>query len=136
MSKYEQYKLDTKRFIIWLAVTARAFGHNIRDPAAVPRDVSKNQPSIRLKCNARVKARKEAANAPAASIATLSASKTKYPMSTERILELAEYIGNQKMMATMPKFIWFSYRRAIRTRETFAARYASDGTQLPCTNCM
>jgi hypothetical protein len=35
MSKYEQYKLDTNRFILWLVVIARAYGHTIRDPAAV-----------------------------------------------------------------------------------------------------
>jgi hypothetical protein len=91
MSKYEQYKLDTNRFILWLVVTARAYGHTIRDPAAVLLGAARHQPSKRLKG----KARKEGANVPAPSIAALSASKTKYSITTEKILELAEYIGNR-----------------------------------------
>ena len=42
MNKYEQYKLDTKRFIIWLAVTARATleGHLGEIPATLMTEVT------------------------------------------------------------------------------------------------
>jgi hypothetical protein len=87
-----------------------------------------------MKGKPRAGARKEAANAPAASIAALSASKTKYSISTEKILEFAEYIGNQEMMVKMPKFIWYSYRRAIRTRQKFAARFANEELEAKESN--
>ncbi|KAF1838149.1 hypothetical protein BDW02DRAFT_489872, partial [Decorospora gaudefroyi] len=117
LGSYEQYKLDTKRFILWLVVTARAFGHKIRDPAAVLQDAAKQQPSGRLNG----KARKAAPP-----IAALSASKIKYDITTDKTLELAEYVRGQDMVATMPKFVWHSYKRAIKTRERYAARYAKE----------
>jgi hypothetical protein len=116
MGGYEQYKLDAKRFILWLIVTARAYGHTIRDSTAVLLEAARNQPSQRTKG-------KEKKAAP--SIATLSASRLRYTISTET-MELAEYIGDQEMTASMPKFVWYSYRRAIKTRQKYAERYAND----------
>ena len=30
------------------------------------------------------------------------------------------------MSSTMPKFVWYSYKRAVRTRQAYAERYAQE----------
>ncbi|KAH6883029.1 hypothetical protein BKA58DRAFT_28850 [Alternaria rosae] len=112
---YEQYKLDTNRFIFWLIDTANKRGYNMADPAKI------QQPSKRLKGKARTQA-----TASTPPIANSTASKTNYVISTEKILELAKHIANHKETSTMPKFVWYSYKRAVRTRQAYADRYAQD----------
>jgi len=112
MGSYEQYKLDTKRFILWLVVTAREFGHEIRDPAVSLQEITLQQPSI------------------SGSIV----SKAKYDITTDEILELAEYIKNQNMTATMPRFVLLSHKRAVKTREAYAQRYATEELRFKESN--
>ena len=112
MGSYEQYKLDTKRFILWLVVTARGFGHEIRDPAVSLQEITPQQPSI------------------AGSIV----SKAKYDITTDEILELAEYIKNQNMTATMPRFVLLSHKRAVKLREAYAQRYATEELRIKESN--
>jgi len=109
---YEQYKLDTKRFIFWLTDTAKKRDYDIADPAKT------QQPSRRLKGQARTQA-KQATN-------QATASKTNYVISTEKILDLANHIADHKETSTMPKFVWYSYKRAVRTRQAYADRYAQE----------
>ncbi|KAI4608052.1 hypothetical protein J4E83_009235 [Alternaria metachromatica] len=109
---YEQYKLDTKRFIFWLIDTAKKRGYDIADPAET------QQPSRRLKGQARKQA-KQATN-------QATASKTNYVISTEKILDLANHIADHEETSTMPKFVWYSYKRAVRTRQAYADRYAQE----------
>ena len=109
---YEQYKLDTKRFILWLVVTARGFGHKIRDPAVSLQEITSQQSSI----------------------AGPVVSRAKYDITTDKILELAEYIKNQNMTATMPRFVLLSHKRAVKTRETYAQRYATQELRVKESN--
>jgi hypothetical protein len=116
---YEQYKNDTARFIFWLVITARDFGYAIDDPALLLKTTPEK--SGRLKGAAR----KAAAKQPALVVDT-AVPKKKYSISTEVILELAEFIGQLDMTISMPKFVWYSYKRAVTTREKYAERYATD----------
>ncbi|KAI4639701.1 hypothetical protein J4E93_009055 [Alternaria ventricosa] len=109
---YEQYKLDTNRFIFWLIDTAHKRNYDIADPAKI------HQPSKRLKGNARTQAKQ--------ATTTSTASKTNYIISTEKILDLAKHIADHTETSTMPKFVWYSYKRAVRTRQAYADRYAQE----------
>ncbi|KAI4704465.1 hypothetical protein J4E81_001531 [Alternaria sp. BMP 2799] len=109
---YEQYKLDTKRFIFWLIDTAKKRDYDIADPAET------QQPSRRLKGQARKQAKQVTNRA--------TASKTNYVISTEKILDLAKHIADHEETSTMPKFVWYSYKRAVRTRQAYADRYAQE----------
>ncbi|KAI4615680.1 hypothetical protein J4E80_006096 [Alternaria sp. BMP 0032] len=109
---YEQYKLDTKRFIFWLIDTAKKRDYDIADPAET------QQPSKRLKGQARKQAKQVTNQA--------AASKTNYVISTEKILDLAKHIADHEETSTMPKFVWYSYKRAVRTRQAYADRYAQE----------
>ncbi|CAN9252167.1 unnamed protein product [Alternaria alternata] len=122
---YEQYKLDTSRFIFWLVVTARDNGYKIDDPA-IPQNGTQQQPSKRLKGKERKQAKETAASKAASSTASLTTSKGKYSISTETILKMARHIAAKKMSSTMPKFVWYSYKRAVRTRQAYAERYAQE----------
>jgi hypothetical protein len=120
---YEQYKLDTNRFIFWLIDTANKRGYDIADSAKIQSSTIQ-QPSKRLKGKERKQARQ--ATTSTSSIATSSAPKTKYIISTETIPKLAKHIADHKETSTMPKFVWYSCKRAIRTREAYANRYAQE----------
>jgi hypothetical protein len=120
---YEQYKLDTNRFIFWLIETANKRGYDIADPANIQSSMSQ-QPSKRLKGKERKQARQ--ATTSTSSIATSSAPKAKYIISTETIPKLAKHIADHKETSTIPKFVWYSCKRAIRTREAYANRYAQE----------
>jgi hypothetical protein len=122
---YEQYKLDTNRFIFWLVDTAQKREYHINDPAK-HQDITSQQPSKRLKGKERKQARQAAASKAPSSIATSTASKTKYEISTETILKLAKHIADHKDTSIMPKFVWYSYKRAVRTRQAYADRYAHE----------
>jgi hypothetical protein len=122
---YEQYKLDTNRFIFWLVDMAQKREYNIEDPAK-RQDTTSQQPSKRLKGKERKQARQAATSKAPSSIATSTASKTKYEISTETILKLAKHIADHKDTSTMPKFVWYSYKRAVRTRQAYADRYAHE----------
>ncbi|RII21134.1 hypothetical protein CUC08_Gglean000296 [Alternaria sp. MG1] len=122
---YEQYKLDTSRFIFWLVVIARDNGYKIDDPA-IPQNGTQQQPSKRLKGKERKQAKETAASKAASSTASLTTSKGKYSISTETILKMARHIAAKKMSSTMPKFVWYSYKRAVRTRQAYAERYAQE----------
>jgi hypothetical protein len=115
---YEQYKNDTARFIFWLVITARDFGYAIDDPALLLKNTPEK--SGRLKGAAR----KAAAKQPAP-LVDIAAPKKKYSINTEVILELAEFIGRLDMTISMPKFVWYSYKRAVKTRQKYAERYAT-----------
>jgi hypothetical protein len=39
---------------------------------------------------------------------------------------MARHIAAKKMSSTMPKFVWYSYKRAVRTRQTYAERYVQE----------
>ncbi|KAL1798839.1 hypothetical protein ACET3X_002876 [Alternaria dauci] len=122
---YEQYKLDTSRFIFWLVVTARDKEYKIDDPA-ITRNTTNQQPSKRLKGKERKQAKEAAASKVASLSASSTASKGKYSISTETILKLATHIAGKDMTSTMPKFVWYSYKRAVRTRQAYADRYAQE----------
>lgn len=123
---YEQYRIDTKRYILWLVVTARAAGHSIRSPATLLQEATKSLPSTRKKGKARKTAQVSEFTEAAPSIATMASSKAKYPITTTQILKLAEYIGHQKRTVTMPKFVQLSWKRAVATREKYAESYAKE----------
>jgi len=122
---YEQYKLDTSRFIFWLVVTARDNGYRIDDPA-ISQNMTQQQPSKRLKGKERKQAKETAASKAASSTASLTTSKGRYSISTETILKMARHIAAKKMSSIMPKFVWYSYKRAVRTRQAYAERYAQE----------
>lgn len=91
-----------------MVVAARGPGYKkIRDPAAIRKDV----PTIQ------------------SSIAGSVASKIDFHVPTDKILELAQYIKDQNMSVIMPKYILFSYKRAVSTREAYARRYATEELQ-------
>jgi hypothetical protein len=125
VGSYEQYKLDTSRFIFWLVVTARDEGYEIDDPT-IPQNTTKQQPSKRLKGKERKQAKQAAANKATSSTAASTTSKGKYSISTETILKLARHIAKKEMTSTMPKFVYHSHKRAVRTRQAYASRYAQE----------
>lgn len=49
-----------------------------------------------------------------------------YPITTERILELARFIAQQEGTIPMAPIVWHSYKRAVKLREKYVKQYAKD----------